>query len=669
MGSNLTAMDFTQGLSDRLLLQLCSAGGSMELEQLRQTLGLSSQQLDRLLEVEEGRSLVVRVREGGQKLVVYRNAVRVCVQKPKCTGDCGKLHLCRYYILGNCSRSPCKFNHIVKTPHNLLVLQEHHLESVGIGELRQLLLQNDPSFLPDVCLHYNRGDGPYGSCTYKSNCNKLHVCQHYLQGDCKFGGNCKRSHNLNDGETLKKLTKWGISSSLLPTLLGTYINASSLQNSVPPPPKYDAKSPEKKAVTPGPSKAETQQHIEEICLYFIRNTCSFKDKCVREHFHLPYRWQFCVSGIWKDMENMEDIEKSYSDPNSRIVPVHLNFDKMTFKHCKVKRLSTPSSVSKPPHYILTTDWRWYWLDEFNKWIEYGAENDLHPSSTMNSSDLERVYVAEDTADVKFQAGKQEYLLSFKEMDQKNLRYNTRRKVCRRPVFVSAEDVIKKRSSKPEATKESKSIPPYWDKGQIPSVGYKLVPLPQSSEEYSKIEVMFCRTLKNMQIHSIHRIQNPALWEVYQWQKDQMKKANGGKEPDERQLFHGTSDKLTDAICQQNFDWRICGSHGTLYGKGSYFARDSSYSHNYSKHHASQTLIMFVARVLVGDFVCGKSTYLRPPSKSLQQFSHFYDSCVDNEGNPAIFVVFEKLQIYPEYIIKYSENNQDTLLHVRRRRRI
>lgn len=37
--------------------------------------------------------------------------------------------------------------------------------------------------------------------------------------------------------------------------------------------------------------------------------------------------------------------------------------------------------------------------------------------------------------------------------------------------------------------------------------------------------------------------------------------------DERQLFHGTSASFVDAICQQNFDWRICGLHGTAYGKG------------------------------------------------------------------------------------------------------
>lgn len=51
------------------------------------------------------------------------------------------------------------------------------------------------------------------------------------------------------------------------------------------------------------------------------------------------------------------------------------------------------------------------------------------------------------------------------------------------------------------------------------------------------------------------------------QKGQMQKRNEGKTVDERQLFHGTSASFVEAICQQNFDWRVCGLHGTSFGKG------------------------------------------------------------------------------------------------------
>ena len=51
------------------------------------------------------------------------------------------------------------------------------------------------------------------------------------------------------------------------------------------------------------------------------------------------------------------------------------------------------------------------------------------------------------------------------------------------------------------------------------------------------------------------------------QRDLMKKSNVGNSPTEKKLFHGTDSKYIDAICHSNFDWRICGTHGTAFGKG------------------------------------------------------------------------------------------------------
>jgi poly [ADP-ribose] polymerase 7/11/12/13 len=62
--------------------------------------------------------------------------------------------------------------------------------------------------------------------------------------------------------------------------------------------------------------------------------------------------------------------------------------------------------------------------------------------------------------------------------------------------------------------------------------------------------------------------------------------------------------------------------------------------------------MFLARVLVGDFIRGSAAFVRPPAKEGQS-SAFYDSCVNSMSDPTIFVVFEKHQVYPEYLIQYS----------------
>lgn len=53
------------------------------------------------------------------------------------------------------------------------------------------------------------------------------------------------------------------------------------------------------------------------------------------------------------------------------VPPSVNFMSMTYGRSPVRRLSTVSSVSKPPYFKFTTEWLWYWKDESGKWLEYG----------------------------------------------------------------------------------------------------------------------------------------------------------------------------------------------------------------------------------------------------------------------------------------------------------
>ena len=123
---------------------------------------------------------------------------------------------------------------------------------------------------------------------------------------------------------------------------------------------------------------------------------------------------------------------------------------------------------------------------------------------------------------------------------------------------------------------------------------------------------------------------------------------------ERQLFHGTNPEIVEAICKQNFDWRLHGKNATVYGQGSYFALNSSYSDSYAKEDTKGSKFMFVAKVLVGSYTKGQSSYRRPPSKEPSNpASDLYDSCVDDRSCPTIFVVFDTDQFYPEYIIEYS----------------
>ena len=137
------------------------------------------------------------------------------------------------------------------------------------------------------------------------------------------------------------------------------------------------------------------------------------------------------------------------------------------------------------------------------------------------------------------------------------------------------------------------------------------------------------------------------------QKSKIKKKNSGNSPEERWLFHGTNNDTVGPICQQGFDWRLSGKHGTRYGKGSYFATEASYSHAYSRA-SDDNCKMFLAKVIVGSYVVGDYNTQRPPSKDQSDpLSPLHDSCVNNVSRPTIFVVFELSQAYPHYIIKYG----------------
>uniref|UniRef100_W5K0D3 Poly (ADP-ribose) polymerase family, member 12a n=1 Tax=Astyanax mexicanus TaxID=7994 RepID=W5K0D3_ASTMX len=643
-------------VSNRIMQLLCDNMGCLELGQvdsvLKKSYTVDEGLLKRLL---SDRSSFEMVEQSTGPLLVSRTDLRVCCKQGDDCQDCGQLHICRYLVCGKCKFGfKCKNSHDIKSQHNSALLALKNLSNLEEAQLFQLLLQNDPTLLPEVCPHYNIGNGEHGSCKFSMTCKNLHLCQHFLQDDCKFGAACKRAHSF-DAAAMKILNARGLSPENLRNLHKIYKNRFLLAGNDE---KHAAKPVEKGKQTSRQhsSNSVSEADRSEICLYFVRQGCSFKGKCVRVHHDRPYKWEVLAQdGVtWTHMPNEEDIERAYCNPANEKSsgPQPVNFSSMTCGGASVRRLSTASSVTKPPHFILTTEWLWYWEDEKGQWNEYGHGDDGKNVSSVSSKVLENLFLAEVETELTFSVGNQNYVLNLKDMCQQNIKYKTKRKVRRRPQFVSAQDVKGKLKSDTQESSSSSSVevPAHWDKGTPTDHSYKIVPLLKSATDYKTVEMLFKRTMYTSTIHSIRRVQNPSLWRVFQWQKEQMKERNGGKDVDERYLFHGTDQHLIDAICDQNFDWRVCGVHGTLYGKGSYFARDAKYSDKYAKS-SGRTKMMFVALVLVGELTRGKTTYLRPPQKNGGR--GFYDSCVDNESNPAIFVIFEKYQIYPEYIIEYS----------------
>eukprot|EP00966_Prymnesium_polylepis_P060507 1403897-Prymnesium_polylepis.1 len=166
---------------------------------------------------------------------------------------------------------------------------------------------------------------------------------------------------------------------------------------------------------------------------------------------------------------------------------------------------------------------------------------------------------------------------------------------------------------------------------------------------------------NFEVLSMQRVQNLALWEQYSVRKAQMINAAAAGDPgkavffearyEKKWLFHGTSGDTSKAIAAQGFNRVFCGRNATRYGRGTYFARDASYSTDptYAVPDRSGERHLFLCRVLCGEWCKGDESMKQPPPRGQVPGMpnwQLYDSTVDNPQNPSIFVVYHDAQAYP-----------------------
>ncbi|XP_026129256.1 poly [ADP-ribose] polymerase 14-like isoform X1 [Carassius auratus] len=197
----------------------------------------------------------------------------------------------------------------------------------------------------------------------------------------------------------------------------------------------------------------------------------------------------------------------------------------------------------------------------------------------------------------------------------------------------------------------RSLPSHWEHMKGQSV--VLVKLTAGSTEYAEVEKEFTSTgLSSNSIITIERVQNFALWRNYMIKKEELEDKNKHTN-NERRLFHGTGPDKTDQINHHGFNRSFAGMHGAMYGNGTYFAVDPSYSaRGYSKPDVNGHKRMYLARVLVGDFTQGKQGLPVPPMKSSSS-ADLYNSVTDKINNPTMFVIFNDVQAYPEYLITFQ----------------
>ena len=244
---------------------------------------------------------------------------------------CGALHLCPFFIKGTCKFGlKCKRSHNYGDEHTVAVLNHFRLGFLTKDPSHSLLqkifkmivdeseLQRTAAkkSVPDICKFYNKA-----ICKKADNCPCLHVCEHFIDGDCKFGEGCKREHDFSDPHNKKVLKEYdldGISElKVLQRLKGRERKHTVSGSS-------DVEKPDKvfpKAVTPvvpvPTSKAKDEKEKDtEICGFNLRGKCNYGNSCIHHHTELPYLWEFSVHGEkWEsfssDLNTM--LEQTYCD--------------------------------------------------------------------------------------------------------------------------------------------------------------------------------------------------------------------------------------------------------------------------------------------------------------------------------------------------------------------
>ncbi|XP_064610755.1 E3 ubiquitin-protein ligase MIB2-like [Liolophura sinensis] len=424
---------------------------------------------------------------------------------------------------------------------------------------------------------------------------------------------------------------------------------------------------------------ERTEHISDetdadICLYFISGRCAFGEDCPNHHLLLPYVWQYKTlqRGVkWCSFseDNVQLLEQSYSRVNTGSCSVivegqmfSVDLDTMTAKtddmSIPVRRLSTVSYVSGDDHERFLTQWTWYWESD-DGWVPCGQKEKQKDKRqvTKLQTELEQAYWCNSSVMTEeiIEIDSVRYEVDFANLKQRNCQSDKETRLRRRPAYMGPEDVKKAIRLHEKAKKEattSTNIPVEW--GPMGTYDMKIVNIPSSSDKFATVKDVFLMTMPNASIIYIKRVQNPSLWLTFQMKSNIMKRKYEGGTTNEKKLFHGTSPGAVDPICEQNFDWRLYGSAvGALYGNGAYFAVDASKSNHYAKPDQHGHRFMFYARVLVGKTAKGQEKLRRPPPLDPGKPNQLFDSCTDNPQKPSIFVLFDKDQYYPEFLICYK----------------
>jgi len=204
-------------------------------------------------------------------------------------------------------------------------------------------------------------------------------------------------------------------------------------------------------------------------------------------------------------------------------------------------------------------------------------------------------------------------------------------------------------------------PPHWTNVKDALVAERHT-LPDGAEKNEAVRAFMKSLPPSIKVVSVERIQNMAMWQSYAVKRQGMMTRDKStskdvgkidKRSEKRWLFHGTSADTVPKIIQQGFNRGFAGKNATAFGKGVYFAQNSSYSASttYSPPDRNQVQQMFLCRVLTG-FTCkGNANQLVPDMRDKAR--HILYDCTTN-SDKTIYVTYHDSQQYPEYLVRFKQ---------------
>eukprot|EP01084_Bolivina_argentea_P283693 485959_1 len=167
----------------------------------------------------------------------------------------------------------------------------------------------------------------------------------------------------------------------------------------------------------------------------------------------------------------------------------------------------------------------------------------------------------------------------------------------------------------------------------------------------EVKKLFDKTVSSYKIVKIESVENQMLYDAFLDEKKKLSKLVGRTKLNVKNLFHGTkSESVMDAIQIEGFRKEF--SNTAVFGQGSYFAKNAKYSVNYAAPMSNGIRKMFMCKVICGKSTKGCKSYgLKSWPKKKNGL--MYDSLVNDEKNPTIFVIHENYRCYPLFVIYFK----------------